>query len=241
MGGTVASGQDLQLWTDWNQGGRRPHDLEPLLDHLDPLIHSAVNQYAGKVNIPSEALQSKAEDLAIRGIRTFTPEKAQLSTHVAWQLRGLNRFVTTYQNVARIPQHQTHRIQELITTRDRMSSDLGRPPTDYALARKLHWSPRQVSSLQKGLSRRVLDPELFKLKDPRSFVPSRFNEVLRLLPSELGPRERFVFQSTYGLGKRQISAKQMATKLQTSQATISRMRKRVADVIARYMNVGGER
>jgi len=240
MSGT--STQDLQLWNQWNQGGRKRGDLEPLLDNLDPLVHNAVNQYAGKVNIPSEAIQSKAEDLAIKGIKSFNPGKAQLSTHVDWQLRGLNRFVTTYKNPARIPQHQTHKIQALITTRDRMTSAMGRPPTDYALARKLHWTPRQVGSLQKGLSRRVLDPEMFKLRDPRSFSPSRFKEVMQLLPSELGPREKFVFKATYGIGRQKpLSASQMAKKLRTSQATISRTRKRVAGIIARYMNVGGER
>lgn len=232
--------QDLHLWSRWDQNGRKPDDLEPLLDQLDPVINSAVNQYAGKVNIPPDAIRSRAEDLAIKGIKTYAPGKAQLSTHVAWQLRGLNRFVTTYQNDARIPQHQANRIKEFLSERDRLTAELGKPPTDYVLARKLHWSPRQVASLQKGLSRRELDPSLFRIRDPRTFSPSRFNEIVHLLPSELTPRENFVFRSTYGVGTKPLSASEMAKKLQTSQATISRTRKRIASMIADYMNIGGE-
>lgn len=236
MAGEVAQ-HDLDLWHVWNKGGRHPDDLEPLLLRLDPLISHQVHQYEGKVNIPPEALRSKAEDLAIHGITTFEPGKeVQLSTHVAWQLRGLNRFVTTYQNPARIPQHQIHHIQDLLAIRDKMTGELGRPPTDYALARKMHWSPRQVASLQKGLTRRVLDPELFALNDPRSFTPSRFQEVLDLLPSQLNPREKFVLQSTYGVGQPERTPTQIARKLNVSPATVSRLRKSVADQITHYLN-----
>lgn len=232
-----AAAQDLQLWHAWDTGGRKMGDLEPLLDRLDPLIHNQVGQYAGRVNIPGEAIRSKAEDLAIHGIQTFDPGKGtQLSTHVFGQLRGLNRFITTYQNPARIPQHQVHRINELMTLRDRMTADLGRPPTDYALAKKMNWSPRQVASLTKGLTRRVLDPELFKLKDPRSFEPSRFREVVDLLPTELTPREQFVFKSIYGIGGPPQSATQIARKIKASPATVSRIRKRVASTISHYLN-----
>lgn len=236
MSGTGAAQRDMELWKNWDQGGRRPDDLEPLLDKLDPLINSHVQQYI-RVNIPPEALRSKAEDLAIHGIKTFDPGKgAQLSTHIYNNLRGLNRFVTTYQNPARIPQHQVHHISSMLAMRDKMTGELGKPPTDFALAKKLNWSPRQVTSLQKGLTHRALDPELFKLTDPRSYEPSRFNEVINLLPNQLEPRQKLVFQGTYGIGGPMRSSTQMAKKLKVSPATISRLRKQVANEIERFLN-----
>jgi DNA-directed RNA polymerase sigma subunit (sigma70/sigma32) len=236
---TDHAAQDIQLWEKWDQGGRKSVDLDPLLNQLEPVIRNATGQYVGKVNIPPEAIQAKAEDLVIKGIKNFDPSKARLGTHVAWQLRSLNRFVTKYQNTARIPQHQTHKIRELQSVRDQLTDELGRPPTDYALAKKMHWSPRQVSSLRRGLTRKDLDPSGFNDFDPRVHSPSRFNEVLQLLPTELGKQERLVFEGTYGINRKPMSVAQMAKKLQVSQATTSRIRKRVADTIAKYMNVGG--
>jgi DNA-directed RNA polymerase specialized sigma subunit len=232
-----AAAQDLALWQQWDQSGRKPDQLEPLLSHLDPLINSHVSVYSGKVNIPPDAIQSKAEELAIQAVKTFDPGQGnQLSTHVAWSLRGLNRFATTYQNPARIPQHQTHKIQQLLAEKDKYTEQFGRPPTDFVLAKKLHWSPRQVQSLQKGLTRKTLDPDLFQTTDPRTYQPSRFREIIDLLPSQLGERERFVLKGTYGIGTREMTATQMAKKLHTSPASISRMRKNIADVIQQHLN-----
>lgn len=234
---TTTSTQDLQLWRSWEEGGKKPDDLEPLLSNLDPLINSHVSIYSGKVNIPPDALQAKAEELALQAINSYDPgHGTQLSTHVAWHLRGLNRFATQYQNPARIPQHQTHKIQELLSARDKYISDFGRPPTDYVLAKKLRWSPRQVSSLQKGLTRKALDPGLFQVGDPRTYQPSRVMEVLSLLPKQLKGREKKVFEGTYGLGQPERTTTQMARQLHTSPATISRIKKRIAGTIQQYLD-----
>lgn len=232
-------GNEMALWESWKQGGERPSDLEPLMRELDPLINSQVSVYSGKVNIPPDAIQAKAEDLVVTALQSYSAGKgAKLATHVFNHLRGLNRFATKYQNPARIPQHQTHKIRELMETRDRMTAQLGRPPTDYALAKKMRWSPRQVARLQTGLRRKALDPELFKTRDPRRYQTSRFQEVMQFLPRQLGPNEQFVFQRTYGLeGTKPLSVSQMAKKLRTSPATVSRIRRNIADTIAQHMDV----
>ncbi|NMC34638.1 MAG: hypothetical protein GYA36_19625 [Veillonellaceae bacterium] len=233
---TPGGSQDLQMWQAWNENGRKPDDLEPLMKRLDPLINSHVSIYAGKVNIPPDAIQAKAEELAIQAIKSYNPNAgAQLATHVAWHLRGLNRFATTYQNPARIPQHQTHKIQELLSVRDRYIEQFGRPPTDFALAKKLNWSPRQVQRLQKGLTRKALDPELFATSDPRTYQPSRFREIIALLPQQLKGRDKFVFKGTYGIGMPEMTTNQMARKLNVSPATVSRIRKSIAGTIEQYL------
>jgi len=235
---TRAAAEDLHLWQSWVDGGHQPDDLEPLLHKLDPLIHSQVSVYAGQVNIPPDALQAKAEELTMHSLRTFDPRKeTQLSTHVFWGLRGLNRYVASYQNPARIPQHQTHKIQELLAARDTLTSELGRPPTDYALARKMNWSPTQVHKLQEGLKRKALDPNLFPTGDPRSYQPSRLAEVMDLLPPELDTKQKFVFESTYGVGgSPQLTSTQMAKRLKISPASLSRLKKGIANTIQKYLD-----
>lgn len=225
------AGQDLELWRKWQAGGRKPTDLEPLLDQFEPVIQSQLRRYAGHVNVPEPAIRADLENRFVQAARTYDPDRgAQLATHVNWHLKGVHGFVAQHQNLGRIPESQIPRIRELTSAVHTLQDQLGRVPDNAALASRLNWSPTQVAKLRRSLRKDLLAPAL--QVPVGSIIPSAWEALKALLPAELAPKEKFVFQHTTGAGGATImQAQQMAKKLHVSNAAISRIRARIADTI----------
>ena len=64
---------------------------------------------------------------------------------------------------------------------------------------------------------------------------SRHNEIMRLLPYELGPDEKQVFEYVYGIGgKPKLEPGQIAQKLAMSSSKVSRIKKSIAIKYSKY-------
>ena len=128
--------QDLELWRKWQAGGRKPQDLEPLLDRFEPVIQSHLRQYAGHVNVPEPAIRADLENRFVQAVRSFDPSKgAQLATHVNWHLKGVHGFVAQHQNLGRIPEGQISKIRELTAAVHTLQDQLGRVPDNAEIGR----------------------------------------------------------------------------------------------------------
>lgn len=216
---------DLSLWRQWDLGGRRPDDMEPLLDQFEPVIQSHLHKYTGKVNIPTPSIRADLENRFAQALGTFDPNKGvQLSTHVNWNLKGTHGFIVQNQNIGRIPENQIARLREYTTTVGQLQEDLGKMPDDTVVASKMHWSPTQVKRLRRSL-RKDLSTSNFEVPIG-GVTPTRWDAIKQLLPSELSPQERFVFKHT--VGSKPMQAQAMARALRVSNAAVSRIRARVA-------------
>jgi DNA-directed RNA polymerase sigma subunit (sigma70/sigma32) len=72
--------------------------------------------------------------------------------------------------------------------------------------------------------------------DMASTVPSRQQEILRLLPYDLSPDEKAVFEHIYGInGKERLSPGDIATKLNMSAPKISRIKAAIASKYEGYI------
>lgn len=228
--------KELDMWSHWNTNGRQPEHLQPLINSFRPLINSKVNIYTSKIrDIPPESIRAEFMNQFVQAMQTYDPDRgAGLGTHVQHQLKKAQRFVTTYQNPGRIPENRIYKIRELQDAEMHLDDRLGRPPTQLELADHLKWSPRQVGLLQKEV-RKARPTSQFE-SDPFAYMPSRQQEVLRLLPYELTHDERAVFEYVYGVGgKSQLGTGDIATRLGMSPPKVSRLKASIAEKLKRHI------
>jgi len=227
--------REFEMWKQWQTGGQKKEDLRPLIHSFKPLVNHQANIWAGRVrDVPPAAIRAEFTNQFVQALQTYDPERgAGLGTHVRHQLKKAQRFVTTYQNPGRIPENRIYRIRELQDAETRLDEQFGRSPTQLELADHLKWSPRQVDVLQREV-RKAMPTGQFET-DPSTFTPSRHKEVLRLLPYELSPEERSVFEYLYGVGgKPQLGPGEIATKLNLSAPKVSRLKRSIAEKYEKY-------
>jgi DNA-directed RNA polymerase specialized sigma subunit len=227
------SEKDLQLWQQWDQNGRKSHDLEPLMKQLEPLIRKQTNVYAGKVNIPKPAVHAEFQIQAIKAVQNYDPKRAALNTHLTHQLKKGKRFITTYQNVGRVSESRVYKINQFQNEKERLADELQREPSAIELADRMRWPIKQVVSMESELRREV--PTSMTAGGLEQIKPSKEAEMLRLLQYELSPQERTVYEYLLGEnGKPQLKPGQIAKKMGLTQSRISRVKASIGKKAAKY-------
>lgn len=226
--------KDHELWNQWDQNGRKPEDLEPLMKQMNPLINRAANVYSGKVNIPRSAVKAEFQIQAINAFNNYDPNRgAALGTHLTWQLKKGKRFISTYQNIGRIPETRIHHITTFKNARDELTDQLGREPSGQELATKLKWPLTQVSAMELELRKEV--PTSTLQSDMTSLKPSKEGELLRLIQYDLTPEELSVYELLLGVnGKPQLKPGQIASKLNMSPSKVSRIKNSIGQKAKKY-------
>ena len=226
--------KDFSLWQEWDKNGRKPEDLEPLMKQMDPLVRRASNVYSGKVNIPKSAVRAEFQIQAINAFGNYDPNRgASLGTHLTWQLKKGKRFISTYQNIGRIPETRIHHITTFKNARDELSDTLGRDPSGHELATKLKWPTNQVTAMELELRKEV--PTSTLQSDMTSLKPSKEGELLRLIQYDLTPEEKAVYEHLLGSnGKTQLKPGQIAKKLRMSPSKVSRIKNSIGKKAKRY-------
>lgn len=227
---------EMNMWNSWKDNGMQPHELRPLIKSFRPLINGEANRWAGRVrDVPPAAIRAEFTNQFVRALETYDPTRgAALNTHIRHHLRKAPRFVTTYQNPGRIPETRIYKIRELSNAEAELDERFGRPPTQIELADHLKWSPRTVDTLQREV--RKAYPTSFFETDPSSQTPSRQQEILRLLPYELTPDERAVFEHLHGVGgKPELTPGEIATKLNMSAPKVSRLKLAIKQKYEKYL------
>ncbi len=227
--------REAQMWQDWDQNGRKPKKLEPLMQSLEPFVAQQRRVYERRLrDIPPDVVRSEFEDHLVRGISSYDPNRgALLSTHLKHQLKRARRFVNTYQNPGRIVETRLSGITPMKAAQEKLERTLGREPTDGELAKSMGWSTTETSRLRKEL-RKAYPTGQFSL-DPASTSPSKTKEILSLLPQELDPDENKVFQYVYGTqGKPQLGTNQIAGRLGMSAPKVSRLKLSIANKWKQY-------
>jgi RNA polymerase nonessential primary-like sigma factor len=227
--------QEFQMWQTWKNGGQKKRDLRPLVRSFKPLVAHQANVYAGRVrDIPPAAIRAEFTNHFVQALDSYDPNRgAALGTHIRHQLKKARRFVTTYQNVGRIPENRIYKIRELQDAESRLDDEFGRSPTQLELADAMKVSPKTVDYLQREI-RRAVPTGQFE-SDPSTFVPSEQKANLRLLRYDLNPDEQQVYEHLYGLGgKPRLGPGAIARKLNMSAPKVSRIKRSIADKYAKY-------
>lgn len=228
--------KELFLWDKWKRNGEAPEDIDPLLHSLRPLVYRyGVQQYAGRVPIHNNVLESEARRLAIGGLRAYDPSKAQINTFLRHRLQSTHRFVKKRQNLSRITEGRIPLIGEIQRGKARLADRLGREPSLLELADE---TKIPVNLLEKALAE--LRPDLLAsgaMENPFLEETPQSRRVLKMIRYELTPKEELVFDYLMGEGGKPVttSTNVIAKKLGWSPSKVSQTKKSISKKLAQYL------
>jgi len=228
--------EDFQLWKEWRDSGEDPDKLRPLMGQFRGMIRQGVNRWSS-IDMPPAVIQAEHNKQFLRALRTYDPEKGKLGTWVGSHLKKApQRFLTTYQNPARIVETRTGAKRGIFDSAVATLDDqLGREPTSQELSEHLSWSLPEVERAQaEGRKAFYTSGTPFGL-DPATNMPSRATEIARFIKAELTPEESLVWEYTTGDGgKTQLKPGEIAIRLGMSPSKVSRLRNSITEKIKKY-------
>lgn len=232
--------QELDLWHHWNNNGRKPEHLQPLYESYKPMLVREAQKFRTVEMIPSATIHAEIDKHFVNAVKTFNPNKAQLSTWVGQNLKKASRFVKTYQNLGKIPEGQIAQIRTYKQAQEHLYDKLGFEPDTKALADHLGWTPRRVQQLQREL-RRDLPASKFEaggMEDPTELLSPKELEAIKLMQYDLTPEERTVYEYTFGMnGKPRYQPGQIARAANIHPSKVSRIRNRLVDKLREAMQL----
>lgn len=227
---------DLQLWHQWRESDEDPNHLRPLMSQFRGMIRQSVNRWTS-IDMPPAVIQAEHNKQFLRALRTYDPDKGKLGTWVGNHLKKApQRFLTTYQNPARIVETRTGAKRGIFDNATATLDDqLGREPTSQELSEHLGWSLPEVERAQAEGRKALYASTMPYGLDPTVNMPSRATEIARFIKPELSPEESLVWEYTTGDGgKQQLKPGEIATKLGMSPSKVSRLRNSIAEKIKKY-------
>ena len=227
--------KELELWRTWKEGGMRHEDLKPLLKSFRPMIKSKANIFANKVRIPPSAIEMTFQIEFVNALRSYDPSKGSLGTYVYRYLDKGRRWITENQNIGRIPENRVYEIRKYQDTVEELKEELGEPPTQEQIAKKLKWSPAEVDRMDSEL-RNDLVTQGFE-EDPFSITPSKTEETLRLFKYELSGEQKEVYAYLTGYGKpKTLSTSAIAKKMGIKDYQVSRIKNQIYLKLKRHLS-----
>jgi DNA-directed RNA polymerase specialized sigma subunit len=210
--------QDMVLWKTWKRT-RAPSDLQALLRQMSGLIAKESSRWSGA--IAREVLEIEAARLAKQAFETYDPKAgAKLSTHVSNYLQKMSRDVYTHQNLARLPEYQTLKVQTFQRAHSDLEGQFGRPPSTAELADHMSWSVAAVEHLRKQLRKESV--ESLDLKTMPASGRSDSDVMVDLVYHDLNPLQKSIFDHTTGYaGATILSGKELTDKLKITQGQLS--------------------
>ena len=124
--------KDLELWQQW-KSDPTPGTLEPLMNSLQGVINSKVNEFR-LAPVPNSAVKGFANAQAVKALHTYNPNKgAAVHSFVGWHLKKVRSFVLKHQNIGRIPEHRGYNITAFKDARSDLTEKMGHPPDSLTL------------------------------------------------------------------------------------------------------------
>lgn len=228
---------ELQLWHDWKKSGEDPNRLRPLINSFRPMIRMKANVWANHVDLPPAAVHAEFNKQFVNALRTYNPNKgAALGSWVTTNLRKAQRWVTTYQNPARIQEKRVYQVGRFQTAKSQLDEQLGREPTSFELSEHLGWSEPEVSRMNSELRRALPSSGFESGLDPTTIMPSRELEVFNLIRYDLTPEELTVYEYRTGYGgKPTLRPGEIARKLGKSPSYVSRIQNAISEKMLKHL------
>lgn len=227
--------RELELWERYRYGDKEA--LGPLIISLDPLIQNQVDKFS-KTPLPRNSIEAEARRLAVKALEDYDPNKAGLSTHVTNHMKHLQRFVSEYQNVGRIPENRSLAISKYLNLKTGLTEKLNREPTILELSDELAWSVSEVSRMEQELRNDLtMSPSA---SDEEDFFDADYNktdetmEIVQFVywDPTLSNEQRKLLEYKFGLGGQpRLEIKDIALRLGRSETYTRKLAADLADRI----------
>lgn len=221
---------ELDMWHTWNNGGRKPEHLKPLMESYKPVLQRHANTWVNRVEMPTSTINHEFQKQFVHAVKTYDPsKKAQLSSWVYSNLAKSTRYMKTYQNLGKIPESQISKIREFNKAKEYLTDLHGHEPDTHMMADHLKLPIRKVAQLQKELSRKD-KPTSGYPDDPATILTPKELEAVRILQYDhtLSNEEKLVYEYTYGInGRPSLKPGEISTKTKIHPSKISRIRKKL--------------
>lgn len=231
--------RDERLLAEWRKtayGYQRDQKMSELLQSLSGAIGTAVNSYRG-APLPQPALEMEAKRQAVQAIQEWDKSKGMsLASYVTTMVKQrLYRYVSTYQNVARIPEGQVLKIGPLREAMTDLTAKFGREPTTHELADHMKLPVKHVVRLRKNLRKDLLE-EGGGMDNIEAYETEVGFERAMLAYYQLTDMEKHVFDYSLGAhGQPKLSPGEIATKLKISNGRVSQLKTSIANKLKPYL------
>lgn len=228
--------KDVELWSKWNENGRKPRDLEPLYKHMTGLIQQRINLYKNRAEVPTSFIEHEHKKHFVNAVKTWDPKKGtQLASWVTTNLKKAGRAIEQNKNFARIPENISRYIGSYNAVKSELVEKLGHEPSandihDHVLVTGHPTlgvlSLKTIQRLEREQRRGLIQSES-DVEETRGtpLLSSRADEVVRLIVHQLTPQERTVHEYTFGLGgKPKLKPGEIAKKLKWDNSKVSKLR-----------------
>jgi DNA-directed RNA polymerase specialized sigma subunit len=229
--------RELDMWHNWNDNGRKPAHLKPLLDAYKPLIAKHSRSYTNRVEMPTSAIEAEFKKHFVNAVKSFNPTRgAQLNTWVQTNLQKAGRYVKTYQNLGKMPERNIANIRKLDDAKAELLQKHGFEPDTHMLADHLGWPHRRIVQMTK--ERRKDLPVSGFMQDPTEVMNPKELEAIHTLQydSRLSHEDRAVYEYTFGMnGKPLLKPGDIAKRTSLHPSKVSRIRNKLKGFTAEIL------
>lgn len=223
---------EIELWKKWKYRNDQMA-LEELMRSLRPIVKKISLPWM-KSGLPPAVIEGEVKKNILDALEEFDPSfGVQLSTFIISRSRKLNRLVYKHQNIGRISEQRITQIGTFNNVKQFLTDKFGKEPSAAQMADELSWSIPEVKRMELESRRDIVGSS--QLFDQGIIYSDRDNEILELLYYELTSEEQTIYEYLLGKhGKPMLKANEIAQRLNTNPAKISRVRAKIAEKYRQY-------
>jgi DNA-directed RNA polymerase specialized sigma subunit len=210
----------------------RPEVLRESINSMDDVIKSSIRRYVGTKSSP--IVDQRARLLAAKALQSYDPKKgANLKTHIANQLRSLQRLAPDITDPLPPPERFRRHQREIMNASELLSEQLGREVTDEEIAELTSLPPARVSKVRSRMRARI-PLSAFEEADEGEgdeLVAGKhddYDDWLDAVYHDLGNVDRLILMHRVGYRNADLlSTKEIAERLGMSPAAVSQRASRI--------------